>query len=63
MDKLLEFSKAESSIYESEFHNFDIIEALNLLQRNLSQFCREKLTFDINYEGISKRNIFQIQMP
>ena len=59
MDKLLEFSKAESSIYESEFHNFDIIEALKSVAKEFeSVFAEKKLTFDINYEGISKRNIF-----
>ena len=59
MDKLLEFSKAESSIYESEFHNFDIIEALKSVAKEFeSVFAEKKLTFDINYEGISKRNVF-----
>lgn len=59
MDKLLEFSKAESSIYESVFHNFDIIEALKSVAKEFeSVFAEKKLTFDINYECISKRNIF-----
>lgn len=59
MDKFLEFSKAESSIYESDYHNFDIIEALKSISKDLEQSIQAKgLAFDIDYDSIDKRTVY-----
>ena len=56
MDKFLEFSKAESSIYESNYQNFDLIEALKAVMKDYESILEEKkLSFDIDYESIEKR--------
>ena len=59
MDKLLEFSYAESSIYEPEFHKFDIVEALKAVIKDCeSELNAKKLTFDFDYDKIEKRNVY-----
>ncbi len=59
MDKLLEFSYAESSIFESEFHNFDIIDALKSVISDASDsIIAKKLAFDFDYDEIEKRTIY-----
>lgn len=59
MEKLLEFSKAESSIYEAHYQNFDIIEALKSVTKEFEKvFTEKQLGFDINYDSIEKRNVY-----
>lgn len=59
MDKLLEFSKVESSIYESDFHNFDVVEALKSVAKEFeAELVDKKLGFDIDYDNLEKRNIY-----
>ncbi|MCM1338852.1 MAG: ATP-binding protein [Muribaculaceae bacterium] len=59
LDKLLEFSYAESSIYESEFHNFDIIDSLKSVISDVEAvLSAKKLAFDFDYEDIEKRTIY-----
>lgn len=59
MDKLLEFSYAESSIYDSEFHVFDIVEAFkDVIKEFEVEIERKELNFEFNYDNIEKRNVF-----
>lgn len=59
LDKFLEFSKAESSIYESDYHNFDIIEVFKAIIKDLENDLEDKkLGFDFNYDGIEKRTVY-----
>ena len=59
MDKFLEFSKAESSIYETNYQNFDLIETLKTILKDYENaFEEKKLSFDIDYESIEKRMAF-----
>lgn len=59
MDKLLEFSKAESSIYESDYHIFDIVEVFKAISKDFEHTFREKqLSFDFDYFGLEKRNVY-----
>ena len=59
MDKLLEFSYAESSIFESEFHKFDIVEAMKSVIKDCeNELNAKKLPFDFDYEKIEKRNVY-----
>ena len=59
MDKLLEFSKVESSIYEPDYHNFDIVEALKSVAKEFANECEaKKLGFDIDYDNLEKRNVY-----
>ena len=59
LDKLLEFSKVESSIYEPDFHNFDIIEAIKTVAKEFEpELATKKLGFDITYDTIEKRNAY-----
>lgn len=59
MDKLLEFSNAESSIYEADYRNFDIIEALKTVSKEFeTELATKKVAFDIIYDSIEKRNAY-----
>lgn len=59
LDKLLTFSEVESSIYQSNYHTFDIIELLKSSAKEFKEICEEKeVAFDINCEDIQNRNIF-----
>lgn len=59
MDKLLEFSKAESSIYEADYHVFDIVELYKAISKDFETIFREKqITFDLDYFSLEKRNVF-----
>lgn len=59
IDKFLEFSKAESSIYETDYHTFDIVEVLKTVSKDFEPIFEEKkLTFDIDYTKIDKRNAY-----
>lgn len=56
MDKFLEFSKAESSIYEANYQNFDIIEMFKSVMKDYELLLEEKkISFDLDYETIEKR--------
>lgn len=59
MEKLLEFSYAESSIYESEIHKFDVVEALKSVIKDCENGLNtRKLAFEFDYDDIENRNIF-----
>lgn len=59
MDKFLEFSKAESSLYESDYQNFDIIELFKAIIKDYEPVLNDKkLAFDINYEKAEKRIVY-----
>lgn len=58
-DKLIEFSKAESSIYEPDYHTFDVVESLKAISKDYEDEIRnKKLAFDIDHETLDKRNIY-----
>ncbi len=59
VDKFLEFTYAESSQYEPEYRNFDVVEILKEITRDYEHEISEKqlgLTFD--YEAIEKRTVY-----
>ena len=59
MDKLLEFSKVESSIYEANYHNFDIVEVLKSVSKDFEQLLADKkLTFELDCDKLEKRNVY-----
>lgn len=59
MDKLLEFSKVESSLYEPNYHNFDVIEAIKSVAKEFEKdFSAKNLGFDFAYGCIEKRNVY-----
>lgn len=59
MDKLIEFSRVESSIYESNYQNFDIIEAIKAIIKDFEPIIMDKkLAFDFDYDELEKRNVF-----
>ena len=59
MDKLLEFSCAESSIYESDYHNFDIVEMFKAIIKDVErEISEKKLEFEFNYEELEKRAVY-----
>lgn len=59
MDKLLEFSYAESSLYKPDMHNFDIVEIFKAINADFEKEIEEKkLAFDLNYDSIEKRNVY-----
>lgn len=59
MDKLLEFSYAESSIYESDYHNFDIVETIKAIMKDVeNEIADKKLEFEFDYEELEKRAIY-----
>ncbi len=56
MDKFLEFSKAESSIYEPNYQNFDIIEMFKSVMKDYESSLEDKkVSFDMDYESTEKR--------
>ncbi len=59
MDKFLEFTEAESSLYEPAYQNFDIVEAFKAVIKDFEPVLQEKkLTFDFDYESIDKRTVY-----
>lgn len=59
MDKFLEFSKAESSIYESCYQNFDIIEMFKSVIKDYESTIEEKkISIDLDYDTIEKRTAY-----
>ena len=58
-DKFLQFSKAESSIYESDFHTFDISETFKAIAADYEGVIKQKnLDFDIDDTTLEKRNVY-----
>ncbi len=56
VDKLLEFSNAESSIYQPDYHNFDIVEAIKTVIKEFEEvLIQKKLNIDFDYEILEKR--------
>ena len=49
MDKFLEFSKAESSIYEANYQNFDIIEMFKAVMKDYEPLLADKKISSISY--------------
>lgn len=59
MDKLLEFSYVESSLYEADYHNFDIVETFKAVIKDYEdELSEKKLAFDFDYEKVEKRSVF-----
>lgn len=59
MDKFLEFSTTESSLYESKYQNFDIVEACKAVCADFeAEMSAKKIAFDIDYDNIEKRTVY-----
>ena len=59
IDKLLQFSKAESSIYESDFHSFDIVNTLKAIVADYQDVIMSKnLEIEIDGNSLEKRNAY-----
>ncbi len=59
ISNLIFFSKVESSIYQPELKNFDVVEETKNIARNFATQVKEKkLSFDFDYSGIDKRSIY-----
>ena len=59
MDKFLEFTYAESSLYEPQFQNFDIVEAIKNQMKEFSSIIEQKkLSFEFDYDTIDKRTVY-----
>ena len=59
MDKLIEFSKAESSIYEENYNTFDIVELFKSISRDFENVISQKeISFDFDYYSLEKRNVY-----
>ncbi len=59
MDKFLEFSTTESSLYESKYQNFDVVETCKAVAADFeAELSAKKIAFDIDYDNIEKRTIY-----
>ena len=59
IDKFLEFSLVESSVYNADYHNFDVVETLKTILSDLdSEFAAKKLSYDLDYDSIEKRGVY-----
>lgn len=59
LDKLLEFTYAESSLYTSEYQKFDIVEVFkSIIAEFEDEIKQKKFAFDFNYDLISKRTVY-----
>ncbi len=59
MDKLIEFSYAESTLYEYDYQTFDIINSIqNIIRANDLAVSNKGLTVNFDYEEVAKRAIF-----
>lgn len=59
LDKFLQFSNAESSIYKSDFHSFDIADAIKNISENYKNIITQKnLEFVIDDKSLEKRNVY-----
>ena len=55
MDKFLEFTYAESSLYEPDYQKFDVVEALKAVIKDFEPAIDEKkLNFNFEYSGLEK---------
>ena len=59
MDKLLEFTESESSLYKSMYQNFDVVQ---IIKGIASEFEKEiqnkKISFEIEADGLEKRTVY-----
>lgn len=59
IDKLLQFSKAESSIYQSDFHIFDIADTIKAVAADYESIIAEKkLEFVVDTDSLERRNVY-----
>lgn len=59
LDKFLEFSYVESSLYEPDYQNFDIVELFKTIAKEYDNEIKDKkLSFDIEYDSVEKRMIY-----
>lgn len=59
MDKLIEFSYAESTLYEYDYQTFDIVNSIqNIIRSNDLAVSSKGLTVNFDYEEIAKRAIY-----
>lgn len=59
VDKLLTFSEVESSIYQENYHTFDVVELLKSSAKEFKTTCENKgITFDINCDELPNRNVY-----
>ncbi len=59
MDKLIDFSYAESTLYEYDYQTFDIVNSIqNLIRANDISITGKGLTVNLEYEDITKRAIY-----
>ncbi len=59
IDKFLEFSQVESSIYEADYHNFDVVETFKTILKDMDEeFSSKKISYDIDYDEIEKRTVY-----
>lgn len=59
MDKLLEFSYAESSLYEPDYKNFDIVEILkDTVKSYIPRIEGKNLEITFDYDAIGKRTVY-----
>ncbi len=59
MDKLLEFTEAESSMYKSEYQNFDIVQTAKEIASDFEkEIQNKKITFEIEADGLEKRTVY-----
>ena len=59
MDKFLEFTYAESSLYEQDCQKFDIVETLKAIIKDFEPVIEEKkINFNFEHNGLEKRIIY-----
>jgi len=59
MDKLLEFSQAESTLYKTEYHIFDVVNTTqNIIKDNQNILFAKKLSLEFDSEELSKKAIY-----
>ncbi len=59
MDKLIEFSYAESTLYEYDYQKFDVVNAIqNIIRANDLAVSNKGLTINFDNEEIAKRAIY-----
>ncbi len=59
IDKFIEFSYAESTLYEYDYQTFDIVNSIqNILRANDLAVSNKGLTVNFDYEQVAKRAIF-----
>ncbi len=59
MDKFFEFSRIESSLFNSEFQVFDIVNTIqNIIKNNESSIKTKKLTLNISTENLASKTVY-----